>query len=68
MFTYHYAQKYVDNKHALGGNICRWLLLFQEYNFEIIIKPGRMNAGLENLSRLEIGEGPTNIEDNLPDV
>jgi hypothetical protein len=30
---------------VLGGEICRWLLLFQEYDFEIIVKPGRLNIG-----------------------
>ena len=46
MFTDHSALKYLVNKHVLGGRICRWLLLFQEYDFEIIVKPGRLNLGL----------------------
>ena len=32
------------------------------------MKPGRLNAGLDHLSRLESGEEPTSLEDNLPDV
>jgi len=39
MFTNHSALKYLVNKHVLGGNICRWLLLFQEYDLQIIAKP-----------------------------
>ena len=38
------------------------------FDFEIIVKPGRLNAGLDHLSRIETGEEPTNIEDRLPDV
>ena len=68
MFTDHFALKYLVNKPVLGERICRWLLLFQEYDFEIIVKPGRLNAGPNHLSRIETGEEPTNLEDNLPDA
>ena len=56
------------NKPVLGGNICRWLLLFQEFNFEIIVKPNRLNLGPDHLSRIESGEEPTSLEDNIPHV
>jgi hypothetical protein len=68
MFTDHSALKYLVNKPVLGGRICRWLLLFQEYDFEIIVKPGRMNKGPDHLSRLEHGEEPTSLEDTLSDA
>ena len=68
MFTDHSTLKYLVNKQLLGGEICRWLLLFQEYEFEIIVKPGRLNAGLDHLSRLELGEEPTSLKDNLSDA
>ena len=68
MFTDHSILKYLDNKPMLGGRICRWLLLFQEYNFEIIVKPRRLNAGPDHLSRLESCEEPSNLEGNLSDV
>jgi hypothetical protein len=68
MFTDHSALKYLVNKPVLGGRICRWLLLFQEYDFEIIVKPGRMNKGPDHLSRLEHGEEPNSLEDTLPDA
>ena len=44
IYTNHSALKYLVNKPVLGGDICRWLLLFQEYDFEVIVKPGRLNA------------------------
>jgi hypothetical protein len=37
-FTDHSALKYLVNKHVLEGRICIWLLLFQEFSFEVIIK------------------------------
>ena len=67
MFTNHYALKYLVNNPMLGGKIFRFLLLFQEFDFEIIVKPSRLNVGLNHLSRIEIGEEPTNIEDGFPD-
>jgi hypothetical protein len=40
-FTHYSALKYLVNKPVLEGRICRWLLLFQEFSFEVIVKPGR---------------------------
>ena len=68
MFTDHSALKYLVNKPVLGGRICRWLILFQEYDFEIIVKPGRLNLGPDQLSRLESGEEPTSLDEGLPDA
>lgn len=68
MYIDHSALKYLVNKPVLGGCICRWLLLFQEYDFEVIVKPGHLNAGPNHLSRIETGEEPTNLEDGLPDA
>jgi hypothetical protein len=56
MFIDHSMLKYLVKKLVLGGRICRWLLLFQECDFEIIVKPGKMNKGSDHLSRLEHGE------------
>ena len=44
------------------------MLLFQEFEFEIVVKPGRLNASLDHLSCIENSEEPTNIDDGLPDV
>ena len=32
------------------------------------MKPGRLNVGPDHLSRIESGEEPTSLEDNLPDA
>ena len=68
MFTNHSTLKYLVNKPVLGGRIYRWLLLFQEYDFKIIVKLGRLTVGPDHLSRIDSGEEPSNLEDNLPDV
>jgi hypothetical protein len=68
MFTDHFALKYLVNKPVLGGIICIWLIIFQEYDIEIIVRPGRMKKGLDHLLRLEHGEEPTNLEDTLSDA
>ena len=68
MFTDHLDPKYLVNKPVLGGKIYKWLLLFQDYDFEIIVKPRWLKAGFDHLSRLESGEEPINLEDNLLDA
>jgi hypothetical protein len=34
----------------------------------VIVKPEKLNAGPDHLSRVTNGEKPTNLEDNFPDV
>ena len=68
MFTDHSTLKYLVNKPMLGRRICLWLLLFQEFDFEVIVKPGKLNAGPAHLSRVTNGEEPTNLEDNFLDA
>jgi hypothetical protein len=68
MFTDHSTLKYLVNNPVLGGRICRWLLLFQEFDFKVIVKPGMLNVGHDHLSRVTDGEETTNLEDNFPDA
>jgi len=68
MYIDHSTLKYLVNKLVLGGKICRWLLLFQEYEFEVIVKRGRLNVGPNHLLCIEIGEEPTNLEEGLPNT
>jgi hypothetical protein len=51
-----------------GGKICRWILLFQEYDFEVIVKPGKLNSGPDHLSHILTGEDAGNLDDSLPDA
>ena len=50
------------------GRICRWLLLFQEFEFEFVVRPGKLNVGPDHLSRINTGEEQTGVKDDLPDA
>jgi hypothetical protein len=52
----------------LGGRIYQRLFLFQEFNFEVIVKQRKLNAGPDHLSRVKNGEEPMNLEDNFLDA
>ena len=56
------------NKPLHHGRICRWFLLFQEFEFEVIIRLGKENVGPNHLSKVKLGEDPTRIDDDLPDA
>lgn len=52
----------------LGGRICRWLLLFQEFDLEVVVKPGKHNVGLDHLLQIQTGEAATSLNDELSDA
>jgi hypothetical protein len=60
--------KYLVNKRVLEGIICRWLLLFQEFSFKVVAKPGRCNVGLDHLFRLDSRESGGVVDNQLPDA
>ena len=60
--------KYLVNKPVLEGRISIWLLLFQEFTFEVIVKPRRLTVRPDHLSRLETGENEGSLNDQLPDA
>jgi len=68
MYINHSSLKYLVNNPVLRGRIYRWLLLIQEYEFEVIIKPEKLNEGPDHLSKLELGEEGGNLDDNLLDA
>ena len=41
-------------------------LIFQEYDFEIIVKPGKANVGYDHLSWITSREEATNVNDSFP--
>jgi hypothetical protein len=55
MFSGHSTLIYLVNNPVLGGIICIWLLLFQDFDFEFVVKPGRLNGGPDHLSRITNG-------------
>ena len=67
-YTDHQSLKYVVNKPLHHGRICHWLLLFQEFEFEVIVRPGKLNVGPNHLSRIDTGKEPTGVDDDLLDA
>jgi hypothetical protein len=67
MYTNHSTLIYLLNKPLLGGIICIWLFLFQEYDFKFIVKPGKLNARTDHFSWILIGEDVGNLDDSLLD-
>jgi len=67
-FADHSDLKYLVNKPIFEGRICRWLLLFHEFTFEVVIKLGRLNVGPNHLSTLELGENEGSLDDQLLDA
>lgn len=53
MYIDHSVLRYLFKKPVFGGRIYRWLMLFQEYDFAVIVKPWKLNAWPDHLSRLE---------------
>jgi hypothetical protein len=41
-------------------------MLFQKFDFEVVVNPGKYNVGLDHLSRLESRETETILDDELP--
>ena len=68
MYTNHSELRYLVKNLVLGGRIFGWLLLFQEYDFEVIINLGTLNEGPDHLSCILSGEDAENLDDSLLDV
>ena len=50
------------------GRLARWMLILQEFNFEVIHRPGAQHAIADYLSRLYSGEQPTGVDDKFSDA
>ena len=64
----HDALKYMINKSQLSGRIARWVLLLQEFNFTIEVRPGKSHANIDHLSRLNDESRSESIDDLFSDV
>ena len=64
-YTDHQALKYLVNKPLHHGRICQWLLLFQEFELEVVVQPRRLNFRPNHFSRINMGEELTGVEDDL---
>jgi hypothetical protein len=68
MYIDHSTLKNPVNKTVFGGRIYRWLLFSQEYYFEVILNPGKLNAGPNHLSQILIGEYAGRLDGSLPNA
>jgi hypothetical protein len=68
MYKNHFELKYLVKKRVLGGRICIWILVFQEYKFEVVVKPGKLNVGPDHLSRILSREDVGNLDEKLLDA
>ena len=59
----HLTLQYLVNKLQVSGTLARWLLLFLEFGFKVIYKPGRTHGVADALSRNEGAELATEIPD-----
>ena len=50
------------------GRLARWMLLLQEFDFQIYHRPGVQHAVTDYLSRLELGEPADSTYDDLPNA
>ena len=44
------------------------MLLFQQFEFEVVVRPGKLNVETDHLSRIDTGEEPIGVEEDLPDA
>jgi hypothetical protein len=64
----HQALIYLVNRPVISGRIARWMLLLQEYDFEVVYKPGRSHVMADHLSIIGSGEEPSGVQDQFPDA
>jgi hypothetical protein len=67
-FTDNSGLNYLVNKPVLCGRIRRWLLSFQEFDFEVVVKQGKNNVGSYHLSCIETREATNSLDDELLDA
>ena len=53
------------NKPCTTRRITRWLLLLQEFDFEIIVRKGKQHFMADHMSRIKNGEPSVGVDDEL---
>ena len=64
----HDALKYMVNKPQLSGRMARWVLLLQEFDFTVEVRPGKSHANADHLSRINEELEIEAIDDSFPDA
>ena len=68
IYVDHYALKYLLNKAELAGRVIRWMLLLQDFDFEMVTKPGKSHVLADHLSRLLTEDMEEGVYDELQDA
>ena len=68
LYVDHLALQYLVNKPQVSGRLARWLLLFLEFDFKVIYKPGKTHGVADALSHNEGAELATGILDQTTDA
>ncbi len=66
--TDHKALTYLVNKPNPSGRLARWLLLMEEFDIDIVHRPGRRHGNVDGLTRTYEGVGDVSEDDDLPDA
>jgi hypothetical protein len=67
IITDHKALTYLVNKSNPSG-LARWLLLMEEFDIDIVHRPGRRHGNVDDLTRADEGVGDVSEDDNFPDA
>ncbi|CAM6093902.1 unnamed protein product [Calypogeia fissa] len=65
--TNHNALKYMVNKPDLTGRGARWVLLLQEFDYEVRVRPGKKHGNANFFSRIDGEPASEGIDDGFPD-
>jgi transposase InsO family protein len=65
--TDHDALKHMVNKPDVTGRIARWIVLLQEFDYEVKVRPGKQHANADFFSRLDGVPSLKNVDDCFPD-
>jgi hypothetical protein len=66
--TDHKALTYLVNKPNPSGRLARWLLLMEEFDIDIVHRPGRRHGNVDGLTRAYEGVGDVSEDDDFPDA
>ena len=64
----HQALKYLVYKPLHHSLIYQWSILFQDFEFKVVIRPGHTNVRPDHLLRIQMGEESSSIENDLLDA
>ncbi|CAM6094008.1 unnamed protein product [Calypogeia fissa] len=65
--TDHNSLKYMVNKPDLTSRIAHWVLLLQEFNYEVVVRLGKGHANADFFSRIDGETDTSDVDDTFPD-